>query len=190
MADYAGEKGKSMALIHLVRHAEPEAGWGEAHDPGLSARGAGQAEATAQTLRDAVGACRLVSSPLARCRETAAPLAALWRTPVRIARTVAEVRAPEGVDRQAWLAAAFAGTWAQAGLEQWRAAIAAFVRESPGDSVIFTHFVAINAAVSSALGEERVLAFRPAHASITTLEAGPAGLRLVRLGAEMQGPVL
>jgi broad specificity phosphatase PhoE len=179
-----------MALIHLVRHAEPSAGWGEAHDPGLSALGAAQAEATAQTLRDAVGACRLLSSPLARCRETAAPLATLWCRPVQIAPAVAEVRAPEGVDRQAWLAAAFAGTWAQAGLEDWRDAVGAFLQESPGDGVIFTHFVAINAAVSSAVGEERVLAFRPAHASITTLETGPTGLKLVRLGAEMQSRVL
>lgn len=179
-----------MALIHLVRHGEPAAGWGEADNPGLSARGAAQAEAAAQTLRVSVSACSILSSPLARCRETAAPLAAFWRTPVQIAPPVAEVRAPEGMDRQAWLAAAFAGTWAQAGLEDWRDAVVGFLRESPGDGVIFTHFVAINAAVSCAVGEDRVLTFRPAHASITTLEADRAGLRLVRLGAEMQSQVL
>jgi broad specificity phosphatase PhoE len=180
-----------MGLVHLVRHAEPAAAWGEAADPGLSALGREQARKAAAALHAGIGRqVRLVSTPLARCRETAEPLAALLGTSLAFADAVAEVRAPDGAERRAWLATALAGTWAEAGLEPWRAGMAAFLCALPGEAVVFSHFVAIIAAVSTALGDARTLTFRPAHASVTTLEICDDGLRLIRLGAEMESQVL
>jgi broad specificity phosphatase PhoE len=62
--------------VYLVRHGEAAASWETAVDPGLSVAGQQQAQA----LLDTFGATpprRLVSSPLQRAQETAAPLAAL-----------------------------------------------------------------------------------------------------------------
>ena len=39
-----------------------------------------------------------------------------------------------------------------------------------GDTAVFSHYVAINAVVSHLLADDRVLAFRPDHTSITVLE--------------------
>ena len=55
---------------------------------------------------------------------------------------------------------------------------------------MFSHYVAINAVVSKLLGEDRVLAFRPDHASITVLETDGVTLRLVSRGEEAVTSVL
>jgi len=62
-----------MARLVLVRHAEPDASWGEHPDPGLSALGVRQAEETAKRLTS-LGPTSIVTSPLLRARQTAAPL--------------------------------------------------------------------------------------------------------------------
>ena len=59
-----------------------------------------------------------------------------------------------------------------------------------GDPAVFSHYVAINAAVSRLLGIDRVLAFRPDHTSITVLETDGASVRLVEKGAEASTQVL
>jgi broad specificity phosphatase PhoE len=174
-----------MAILHLVRHAEPAGAWGEDPDPGLSARGAAQAEACAADLKDAAGL--IVTSPLRRCRETAAPLARLrGASDIRIEPAVAEIVAPgHVVDRRAWLADLFAGgRWDAAGLRAWRDEVAATLLAIGDDATVFTHYVAINAAVSVCLGEMQVAVCDPAHASVTVLEARGGKLHLVGLGAQ------
>ncbi|MBV9044707.1 MAG: histidine phosphatase family protein, partial [Alphaproteobacteria bacterium] len=66
-----------MARIYMVRHGKAAAGFGEDMDPGLDATGKAQAEAVAQKLAP-LGPLAILSSPLKRAQETAAPLAALW----------------------------------------------------------------------------------------------------------------
>jgi broad specificity phosphatase PhoE len=55
---------------------------------------------------------------------------------------------------------------------------------------VFSHYVAINAAVSKLTGVDQVLAFRPDHASITVLETDGETVRLVEKGAEAATQVL
>jgi broad specificity phosphatase PhoE len=50
------------------------------------------------------------------------------------------------------------------------------------DTAVFSHFVAINAALGAAIGDDRVVCFRPAHASITVLETKGRAISLVELG--------
>ena len=90
-----------MALIYLIRHGEAAAKSNEADDPGLSALGREQAMAVAERMR-AFGPLALVSSPLARAQETAAPLAEIWRRTPVIEAAVREVPSPPGQDRGAW----------------------------------------------------------------------------------------
>ncbi|MEZ5939213.1 MAG: histidine phosphatase family protein [Hyphomonadaceae bacterium] len=173
-------------MIYLVRHGEPESGWGDAPDPGLSGPGKAQAEAVAQMLAEA-GARTAVTSPLARCRQTAAPFERLLETHARLEPSVGEVRTPAGLtDRPAWLRDVMAGSWAEAGeaLEGWRRRVLAAVEAVPGDTAVFTHFVAINAVVSLLTGDERVLVFRPGHCSVTRLERSGGRLHVAELGAE------
>lgn len=185
-----------MTRIFLIRHAEPTAAWGgDAGDPGLSARGQAQAEATAAALAKE-GPLAVLSSPMRRCLETAAPYAALAGRPARVEPRVSEVVAPTGVtDRRAWLKACF--PWDEGAARRlwtdldpallgWRDAGVEALKELRQDTAVFTHFIAINAISSHALARAETIVCTPAHASITEFELTDGELRLVRLGAELQ----
>jgi broad specificity phosphatase PhoE len=190
-----------MNLVYLVRHGEPASGWGDASaeaDPGLSSQGLVQAEAAAETLMAVSGAVRpqrAITSPMRRCRETAAAFSKRSGLVATVDARVAEVPTPPGIApeaRASWLRSAMAGTWAQVeGIDAaaWREEVAEAIRSMQG-AVVFTHFLAINAAVSCAMGSDRVLAFRPAPASITTLRIADGALELVSLGRDLEGRVL
>lgn len=64
-----------MAKIYLVRHGQAASGWGLEEDPGLDDLGRSQARDAAQKLAP-LGPLPILSSPKARARETASPLAA------------------------------------------------------------------------------------------------------------------
>jgi broad specificity phosphatase PhoE len=129
-----------------------------------------------------------------RCRETAAPYAALVGGAAAIDARVGEVAAPAGVsDRRAWLLENFpwrggpSRNWTSLdpALCAWREDVLAAVRAITQETVVFTHFVAINVIVGAALAREETIVCRPDYASITELSASENDLRLVRSGAEM-----
>lgn len=173
--------------LYLIRHGEAAAKWTEADDPGLSARGHAQAQEAAATLA-ALPPVAVKSSPLMRARQTAAPLSARWRADVEIIPAVAEIPSP-GIafaERQKWLLKIMAGGWGEAGeaLGRWRRELVETLTCQSEDSAIFSHFVAINAAVGAATGGDAVISFRPDNASITILETDGARLFLVERGRE------
>ena len=190
-----------MPRIYLVRHAKPAAAWGDDPDPGLDALGSTQAAAVAQQLAKATTHAPIYSSPLRRCRETALPLCELWERDATVLPSVAEIPSPP-VDREAkreWLTAAMNGTWdelqrqAPAGsidYLNWRRSVVEALQALPHDCVVFTHYIAINVAAGAAQRREQVLCFRPDHASVTVIETGVHGLRLIELGREAQTGVL
>lgn len=185
-----------MARIRLIRHGEAAAAWGGGDaDPGLSEAGRTQAQAAASRLA-LDPPRRLLTSPLRRCRETAAASAERLGLEPVLAPEVAEVPTPPGLApdaRQGWLRAVFAGTWAEAeggDYLAWRDGVAAFVAGLEDGSAVFTHFVAVNAAVSAAMDDPRTVVFRPGNASVTTLESEGGRLRVVELGAEAESRVL
>ena len=109
---------------------------------------------------------------------------------------VGEIPTPVGLsqaERPAWLRAAFAGAWSdiQGDLDYdlWRRTVAAAVA-GRARSAVFSHFVAINAVLSVLSGDERVIGFRPDHTSVTTLQSGEGGLRLIERGHEAATGVL
>jgi broad specificity phosphatase PhoE len=136
-----------------------------------------------------------------RCRETALPLSRLWNREATVLPSVAEIPSPplDAEARRAWLTAAMVGTWtelharAPAGSSDylaWRRSVVEALLAVPQDCVIFTHYIAINVAASAAQKREEVVCFRPDHASVTIVEAGPRGLELVQLGRQAQTGVL
>jgi broad specificity phosphatase PhoE len=177
-----------MARIYMVRHGRAEAGFGGSMDPALDAVGRGQAEGVAQTLA-AQGPLPILSSPLRRTRETAAPLAALWRVDPVIEAAVAEIPSPEGMtleERVAWLRNLMGGSWRDVprDLAAWREHCIGTVAAIPRDTVIFSHYVAINVIAGAATGDDRVVAFSPDNCSVTVFETDGTTLKLVEKGAE------
>lgn len=180
-----------MVRVHLIRHGRAAAGWDTDPDPGLDELGRAQAEATARSL-EALGPLAVVTSPLRRCRETAAPLAAAWGITPVVEPDVAEIPSPEGIpmgERVAWLRQAVGGTWSALGprYTAYRDAVVAKVASFSADTVVVSHFVAINAVIGACLGDDRILIRSLDNCSRTIVDVSPGGvLVLVEGGAEAE----
>ena len=176
-----------MARLYLIRHGEPSGTWEDSHDPGLTELGRSQAQVAADRLR-LLQPKQIVSSPLRRAYETAQPLAeALSMKPI-VAPQVAEIPTPANMNlenRGDWLRAIMGRAWNEAApdLRQWRDAVVDCLTRLQEDSAVYSHFVAINVALGASIGDDRVVCFRPSHASVTVLETNGRCLSLVELGA-------
>lgn len=182
-----------MARLLLIRHGQPAGTWGgQGSDPGLSEEGRTQAEAAALALGDR-GALAIVSSPMLRCRETAAPYARIHGAEPVIESRISEIAAPEGTeDRAGWLQTRF--PWRDRAkrvgwptlepeLHTWREAMLDYAKSVHEDTAVFTHFIAINVLCGAALGVDDTIVCLPGHASITELEVRDGALKLIAFGA-------
>jgi broad specificity phosphatase PhoE len=179
--------------LYLIRHGRPSAGFGEALDPGLDERGRSQAEALAQELAP-LGPLPIITSPLRRARETAAPLERLWKAAARVEPAVAELPTP-GADPQAravWLRTVLRGRWRELSVmhQQWREQVIATLVSLEASTVVTTHFIAINIAVGAATDDDRLVCCEPDHCSCTVLEVRKGRLHLVSLGRQRETQVL
>jgi broad specificity phosphatase PhoE len=168
-----------MPRLVLVRHGRPDGTWGRDPDPGLDDLGHEQASAVAIDV---------VVSPLRRTRETAAPLVARWGVTPVVEAGVGELTAPADAppDHTAWLRTLMAGTVADHAdvMVPFHSRVLGAIRALRADAVVVTHFLAINAVVGAATGDDRVACFAPDHCSCTTVELdADGGLRVVELGA-------
>lgn len=179
-------------MIYLIRHGQAAASWGEHPDPGLSELGRKQAAQVATVLR-AQNIEHAFTSPMARCQETGSYFANLSGLPLPIEPHVTEIPTPKDVeDRVTWLRALMSGNWsaAPALVEQWRADLLDTMNALPDHSVVFTHFVAINAIVGALEGTDQVTVFRPNYCSMTQLETRSDGLQLIARGESLETKVL
>ena len=192
-----------MGKIYMVRHGKAAAGWDQDADPGLDVMGHSQAEAVAQNL-----ATRLTSpvaaytSPLLRCRETAMPLEIMWQTQAIVEPRVAEIPSPtqDLVARTEWLRRVMLGSWTElssdpksAGIdfERWQSDVvtALVTLGASQDIVVFSHFIALNAAFCAATGANQVVAFRPDNCSVSVFESNGETLKLLKQGHEAKTQV-
>jgi len=174
--------------FYLVRHGRAQAGFGESMDPALDAAGRAQAETVAQMLAP-LGPLPILSSPLRRAQETAAPLARLWNATPIIEHAVAEIPSPKGMtleERVGWLRKLMAGSWRDVPrkLAEWRETCVATAAALPCDCVIFSHFIAINVLAGAATHDDRVVVFSPDNCSVTVFETDGTSLRLIEKGEE------
>ena len=191
-----------MARIYMIRHGKPTGGWGQDPDPdpGLDPTGLRQARAAAEALKalpDAERPARVLSSPLRRCQETALPFADAIGVPVEVDERVGEIPSPAALsheERGPWLRNAFQSHWADVrgdiDYDAWRASVGAALAEQTENTAVFSHFVAINAAVACVTGEPTVLTFRPDNCSITVFDVEGGRLRLIERGVEAETQVL
>lgn len=176
-----------MNRITLVRHGQADAGWAEDLDPALSELGMVQAEACAAVL-SASEPMPILTSPMRRARQTAAPLAEAWSTMVRIEAAVGEIPSPSNElgERAAWLMSLMGATWDDIDKRTrvWRLDVLSALMSLPSDSVVFTHYMAINAAVGEATMDRRVFCCAPDYCSRTVLDVAPGAMRLIELGEQ------
>ena len=179
-----------MARLHLVRHGHAAASWTEHQDPGLDALGESQAQAVGAELARRLRPAPIRSSPLLRTQLTARPLAERWERTVVLDPAFGEVPSPSSDpgERRAWLSAALVSHWQDLGgaVAAWRDRLLEAAASTAEDTVVFTHFVAINAVVGAALGRPETVTFAPANASVTEIEvdAATGTLSVVRMGVE------
>jgi broad specificity phosphatase PhoE len=182
-----------MARLYLVRHGEPSGTWADSADPGLSDKGRGQAQIAADRLR-LVQPKQIVTSPLRRAVETALPLSMALSLQPLVAHQVAEIPTPANMSlehRGEWLRTIMTRDWGQTDpvLREWRDTVVACLTRLQVDTAVYSHFVAINAALGASIGDDRVMCFNPAHASVTVLETNGRVLSLVELGATAETTV-
>ena len=177
-----------MTHIYMVRHGRASAGWDTAVDPDLDEIGQHQAERVADELFALTNTpLTIVSSPLARCRQTAQPLATKWGIEPIIQSEVAEIPSPEGVDmskRVEWLRVAMTKTWTELGdrYTTYRDILVNYVSSLTTDTVIFSHFVAINAVIGHATQDDQVLTMSLDNCSVTVFEKQPDGTLMLKRG--------
>ena len=177
-----------MTVVRLVRHGRAAAAWGAHVDPDLDHFGWEQARAVAARLAP-LGPLPVLTSPLLRCVSTAEPLCVAWGVEPEITDAVAEIPSPQGVadtERVEWLRSAMTGTWTDLGdrYTTFRDGVADRIRRCTGDTVVFSHFVAINAVIGACLGDDRLVVRSLDNTSVTTVEVVHGELRLVEGGSE------
>lgn len=178
-----------MTTIYLIRHGQAEAGWSEQRDPGLDATGRRQAEKAARALTGR-GPLPIVVSPLRRARETAHEFEMLWRRPATVESRVAEIPSP-GMslsERGDWLKSLTRRRWEELDelIQGWRRAAIQSLLEISADTVVVSHFMIVNAVVSWARGDGRVVCCHPLQGSCTTLTRDGDSFQVLEVGA--QGP--
>lgn len=179
--------------IYLVRHGEAAAHWHVSEDPGLSEHGRQQAAEAARLLQERIEpGTRLISSPLRRARETAEPLAEALGADVTIVERFREIPTPvELADRQTWLGRIARQAWSEQidMVRDWRHALLDRLRQIREPTVVFTHFMVLNAIVGDLNGDDRVVCYLPDNASITTLRRQGDELQLAELGRQFRTEV-
>jgi 2,3-bisphosphoglycerate-dependent phosphoglycerate mutase len=187
-----------MELV-LVRHAQPvRVDEGEvegAADPGLSEQGRTQARRLGDWLA-AEAPDAVVTSPLRRARETAAPLAAILGLRVDVDAGLSEYDATAGsyvpiedlraAKDERWFAT-IEGRWADAGgadpavfQRQVLPAMDALVERFTGARVVVvTHGGVLNVFLAHVLRTDTLLFFHPEYTSISRVRAARSGQRSV-----------
>ena len=88
--------------------------------------------------------------------------------------------------RVAWLREVMAGEWAALDRRYtaYRDGVVAAVTTMDADTVVVSHFVAINAVIGACLGDDRMVIRSLDNTSVTIVETTPNGLRLIAAGHE------
>ncbi len=176
--------------IYLVRHGEASVPWSQGADAGLSPLGLQQAEAVAADLAE-LNSLQIISSPLLRAQQTAGPLGHRWRVATQIDERYCEVPLePDIAKRKAWLVDVMSTRWrdVNSSIAAWRSAAWEALLGVEQSSVIFTHFMLINALVTRATEDQRLVCFEPDYASVTHLRVTADGCKLVAMGKSIDPP--
>ncbi|CUW39530.1 putative Phosphoglycerate mutase [Magnetospirillum sp. XM-1] len=174
-------------LIWLVRHGKSARGFDQAEDPDLSELGHTQAEAVARQLNIHIQPCAVLASRFLRAQSTAKPLAALWERSVIISPEIDEIPAPTwmtGVNlpqRRPWLDVMLTESYGALDptIESWRSSLLGFVSRLSAPTVLFTHYLTINALVGAAMEDLRTVVIDPGYCEVVTLRVNEGRVELL-----------
>jgi broad specificity phosphatase PhoE len=186
-----------MTKVYLVRHGEAAAGWGQDIDPPLSEKGKSQANKASQILGEKIENIRglaCISSPIKRAHETAQTFAEQYNKNIILEPRVAEIPSP-GLDlekRMPWLMSVMGDKWSNLDneLKSWRQSCIDFILSLEQDTVIFSHYIAINVLIGHCQNDDRVICFRPDNCSIHEFEIesrdSQESIKIIKLGKEAE----
>jgi len=195
-----------MIKIYLVRHGEASEGW-TSQDPPLSELGKSQAKSL-MTFIDSIfdenstNNTNAISSPLNRCIETASLALEKQNLEIEINDNFRELPSPT-IDlekRVDWLRRILPLTWPEllkdketmesgVNFTQWRENIMSNIYSLKKDTIIFTHFVVINAVIGEILKSDKIVNFQPSNCSITEISKKNDKLKIVKLGKSLESKV-
>ena len=165
----------SQIKIILIRHGEAENKWGEHPDPGLSLKGISESydllqHKELQSLEDYF----FISSPKLRAIETAKPLAKKFNKKVKIDNCFIEIPA-EGIKsdkKHEWLEQIVKTNKKELPMfiKNWKNKILNRIKKLDRNTIIFSHFMVINALLSELTDIDTLLYFYPGHTSVVILE--------------------
>jgi broad specificity phosphatase PhoE len=174
--------------LYLVRHGRAAAGWDDDPDPPLDELGRTQATGLIATLAGR-GPRPIISSPMQRCQQTAEPLAQHWNTVPTVDPRLSEIPSPIGVPlnaRTPWLRQVMAGRWSDLDerYTNYRDDVVQAICAMTSDSVVTSHFVAINVVIGACLSDDRLVIRSLDNCSITVVDVIDGSLHLVEGGHE------
>lgn len=174
-----------MPMIYLVRHGRAVSGFAEELDPGLGDMGRTQSFMVLEAMKN-VEPIDILTSPMRRCRETAEPLAKRWGVEPKVAEAVTEI--PSGdmsaQERGNWLGDVMEGKWSDTNdeVKTWRQGVFDFLSGLDKDTIIFSHFIAINSVIGKAKGVDDVVCALLDNGSITKIQVDGDHFEIVELG--------
>ena len=160
--------------IILIRHGEAAQSWGDHPDPDLSEDGFKQAKLLEEHSElQNLHLYEFVSSPKARAKSTAIPLAKKFNKEIIINDVFSEI--PSGNidanEKKQWLTKTMKEDIGNLSKEvmEWRIKILSQVFGMRKDTIIFSHFMVINALVGELAKHRNLLHFYPDYTSLTKI---------------------
>jgi broad specificity phosphatase PhoE len=176
-----------ISLI-FVRHGEASESWGEHLDPGLSENGVSQSQKlisnnSLQLLEDYI----FISSPMSRAEMTAAPLIKKYKKSLLIDSIFSEI--PSKViasEKKEWLKKIMTMNVdvLPQDVAEWRNSIISRTLSFSDNTIIFSHFMVINAVVSGLMNRSEIMYFYPGYTSITKITLQNNRAMSISLGDE------
>tara|TARA_Y200000002_G_C22590677_1_gene625062 strand:- start:33 stop:596 length:564 start_codon:yes stop_codon:yes gene_type:complete len=166
-----------MSQIELIfiRHGEASDAWNNHPDPGLSKTGISQSNDLLNNKDlEALGSYSFISSPKLRAIETAKPLVKKFNKELKIDNDFIEIPS-ENIDlndRQDWIQKIIKTNKKDLPdyVKLWSENIYKKTISFKKNSIIFTHFMVINALISDITSSDTLLYFHPGYTSIVKIK--------------------
>ena len=177
----------AIHTILLIRHGEASASWGDHADPGLSDNGKKQADELTNSLRaEDLSEFNFISSPKLRAIQTAQPLAEQYEKNLDIHHAFSEIPSHDipNKEKQDWLRKIMSEEMSALPdqVKLWHQEIMETIYSLEENSIIFCHFMVINAIVASALRHNELLYFYPNYTSCSRLLIKDSKIEEIILG--------
>ena len=161
----------SQIEIIFIRHGEASDAWGDHSDPGLSDKGLMQSNNLLNHVElQNLGDFSFISSPKSRAIETGKPLAKKFNKKLKIDEVFIEIPSKDIAQekKQEWLKNIVQTKKDSLPdfIKTWSDDICSKTKSFKRNTIIFTHFMVINALLSKLSNEDTLMYFYPDYTSV------------------------